>query len=32
MKITEKFIYFLLIIFVLGLGTCNAQFIKYATI
>jgi hypothetical protein len=32
MKITEKPIYFLLIVLILGIGTCNAQFFKYATI
>ena len=32
MKITHTHIYFLLIVFVLGLGTCKAQFFKYATI
>tara|TARA_A100000171_G_scaffold51701_1_gene66874 strand:+ start:694 stop:1728 length:1035 start_codon:yes stop_codon:yes gene_type:complete len=33
MKINEKHLYFLLIVFVLGIGTCKAQdFFKYATI
>ena len=32
MKITEKPIYFLLIVLILGAATCNAQFFKYATI
>ena len=32
MKINHTHIYFLLIVFVLGLGTCKAQFFKYATI
>ena len=31
MKINEKHLYFLLIVFILGIGTCNAQFFKYAT-
>ena len=32
MKITENPIYFLLIVLILGIGTCSAQFFKYATI
>lgn len=32
MKINEKHLYFLLIAIILGLGTCKAQFFKYATI
>ena len=32
MKITHTHIYFLLIVIILGLGTCKAQFFKYATI
>ena len=32
MKINQTHIYIFLIVFVLGIGTCKAQFFKYATI
>jgi hypothetical protein len=32
MKISEKHLYFFLIVLILGIGTCKAQFFKYATI
>ncbi len=32
MKINEKHLYFALMVFILGMGTCKSQFFKYATI